>query len=527
MQNFAYLNPLILEAAAALHDFRVFLDRWVWIEDKERKCPIKLTLWPSQVAIVPTLVDTLLLILLKTRQVGLTWLAAAYVLWQAIRSPLFLAIIISASEDHAIEFLNRVYFILDRLPKHIKPGRIQSRTKTEVTFLNPATSTFSTIKSMPTIEMGAESKTPNILIIDEAHSIREARGIYNSSYPGIEQAKGQVIIIANSVKSGPGWPFVRDMYMDSMAGINQFKRIFLPWMAHPGRPPDFRANMILAGMAKEDVIWHYPENEGEAISAIASSYFGDALARHTKAQHGMIGIFARDERSKEVNFYPEKNGIVELWRFPYFLAKGWDGISWERRYCMGSDVSEGLGQSYSIAYVMDRVVDEFVCKVRSNRIDAHQWADQLNLASDYYERALLMVERTGAGQTTVKRLEEVKANQAVRIAPAKVGGGVTKELGWHESVENKKFLCSEFRTWLKAMKGTVWDAELLGQCQTWILDEIGRPGPEVGKLGDCVMAGGCTIQAHQYLGEPVRIPLEATGWLKEWQEKGKGSAWAS
>ncbi len=516
----------VTECEASFLDFRRFLDKHVWIEDKERKCPLKLTLWASQAAIVPQIVNALLLILLKTRQVGLTWLAAAYVLWQAIRSPLFLAIIISASEDHAIEFLNRVYFILDRLPRWLYPS-IKARTKMELTFQH-SNNTVATIKSMPTIEMGAESKTPNILIIDEAHTIREARGIYNSSYPGIEQAKGQVIIIANSVKSGPGWPFVRDMYMDSMSGINQFKRIFLPWMAHPGRPADFRAKMLLAGMAKEDVIWHYPETEDEAISAIASSYFGDALARHTMARPGLIGMFYRDERSKRVEFREERNGIVELWRFPYFALKGWDSLGWERRYCMGSDVSEGLGQSYSIGYVMDRVIDEIVCKVRSNRISAHRWAEVLAMASEYYERALVTVERTGAGQTTVEILNELKVPQSVRIVPGKVGGGITTELGWHESQDNKHKLCNDFREWLKRMGGTVWDAELLGQCQTWILHEDGKKlGPEEGKLGDCVMAAGCTVQAHKYLEPAVKLEPEVTGWLKEWQEKGKGSAWAS
>jgi hypothetical protein len=56
---------------------------------------------------------------------------------------------------------------------------------------------------------------------------------------------------------------------------------------------------------------------------------------------------------------------------------------------------------------------------------------------------------------------------------------------------------------------------------------MGRLGPEEGKYGDCVMAAGCTIQAHQYLGEPEKIVPEREGWLSRWQaEKTKGGAWA-
>lgn len=520
------LEQKIDECAKVWRSFLYFLDAWTWIEDKEKKRPMKLTLWPEQRRIIPIIVGELLLTLLKTRQVGLTWLAAAYVLWMAIRSPLFLAVIISASEDHAIEFLNRVYFIMNRLPKWMIPP-IQSKTKMQIEFAHQGGS-VATIKSMPTIEMGAESKTPNILIIDEAHTIRTVRDIYNSSYPGIEQAKGQVIVIANSVKSGPGWPFVRDLYLDSMSGKNSYKRIFLPWTAHPERPADFRLRMERAGMAHEDVIWHYPETEEEAISAIASSYFGDALARHNKARPGIKGMFFRDERTKEVSFRAANNGIVELWRYPYPLAKGFDGYQWERRYCLGSDVSEGQGASDSGCYVMDRHLDEIVCKIKSNRIAAHTWADIVLMASDYYDRGIITVERTGAGQTTVKILDEKKANQTVRLISGKTGSAVTKEFGWHESQQSKHELCNDLRQWLKTMRGTLWDAELLGQLQTWIEDETGKLGPEEGKLGDLVIAAGCMIQAHLYQGPAEKIIPPEEGWLSRWQqEKTKGSAWAA
>jgi hypothetical protein len=516
----------VAECIKVNNSFLYFLETYVWIEDKENKCPIKMVPWPAQAQIAPQIALELLLILLKTRQVGLTWIAAAYALWQALRSQIYLAVVISASEDHAIEFLGRLTFILDRLPGWLVPP-IAKQTKMEIGFQHK-TNTLATIKSMPTIEMGAESKTPNLLIIDEAHTIREVKSIFNSSYPGIEQAKGQVVIIANSVKSGPGWPFVRDMYLDSISGQNKFRRIFLPWYSHPGRPADFRERMIEAGMAKEDVIWHYPATEDEAISSINSSYFGDALARHKYAKRGVVGNFVRDPQTKEVSFSPEKNGLVELWRFPYGKVKTWDGYIWTNRYCMGSDVSEGLGLSFSIGYVMDRVLDELICKVRSNRIDAHRWAEILSMASDYYERALITVERTGAGQSTVQHLETLKANQSIKILPAKVGGGITRDIGWTETSESKKYLCQQLRRWLKEMRGTLWDAELLGQCQTWIQDERGRLGPEEGKYGDCVMAAGCMIQADQFLPEPEKIVPEVEGWEKRWrEEKSKGGAWSA
>jgi hypothetical protein len=285
--------------------------------------------------------------------------------------------------------------------------------------------------------------------------------------------------------------------------------------------------MKASGMDEEDVKWHYPETEDEAISAIASSYFGDALSRHTHARPGIKGKFIRSI-DKSIQFIEDKNGIIELWRHPYFLVKSWDGYRWERRYCMGSDISEGVGSTYSVGYVKDRVIDEIVCKLRSNRISAHEWAVQLSMASEYYERAIITVERTGAGQTTVKRLEELKANQTVKIESGKAGKSVTTRYGWDETQQNKHELCGDLRRWLKEMKGTLWDAELISQCQTFIETETGKLEPEEGKFSDCVMGAGCMHQASLYLGPPEKIIPEKDGWMNRWKNEGKErNAWAA
>jgi len=534
----------------ALADFLVFLTALVYIEDKENKCTLKPTWWPEQIRVVPQLVEEMLLILLKTRQVGLTWLAAALVLWLGIKHPLHLSVIISHGEDHAIEFLNRVYFILDRLPEWFAPRKegeevnglkLKARTRQTLTFERDGMESI--VKSMPTTEMGAESKTPNVLIIDEAHTIREVESIFNNSYPGIEQAKGQVIIIANSVKSGPGWGWVRDTYQKSMQALNLFARIFLSWTAHPGRPANFRALMVQSGMDEEDVKQHYPETEQEALASAAGSYFGNVLTRHNQTAPGAKGWLKQDKITKEIEFVEADRGIVEIWKYPYFLVKGWDEIFYERRYAIGDDVSEGLGESSSVAYVRDRLIDENVCRVRSNRLDAVEWAAQMDLLSQYYcnhqpatkpkvaepIKSLICTEVTGAGQTTVKELIKRKCNQYVRVVPDKVGSGLTKQYGWTENNQSKHELCGDLKQWLRVTKGIVYDAVLLDECSTFIRFENGKLDHESGKRCDCVITAGLTEQASIFLGEgPKKITPHLTGWrAREADKKKEKTAWAA
>lgn len=518
------------ECAKVAHAFMFFLDEYVFIEDKEKNCAIKLELWPSQREIINKLTDEQLLMLLKTRQVGLTWLSAALVLWLAITRPLHLTIIISASEDHAIEFLNRVYFILDRLPAWLVPP-IKARTKQLLEFQHNK-GLISSVKSMPTIEMGAESKTPNLLIIDEAHTIRNVGSIYNASYPGIEQAKGRVIIIANSVKGGAGWGFVRDLYTSSMKGINKFKRIFLPWMAHPGRPKDFREQMKIAGMNEEDIIEHYPETEAEALAAATGSFFGKDIVRHSKFADGVRGDLLRNKITKELDFIEDKYGVMEVWRYPYYLLDSWNKNKWERRYVIGSDPSEGLGGDYSVAYVYDRKLDEIVCRMRSNRIDADTWAVKLKRLSIWYDNALIAVERNGAGITTVKKLMDLKANQYVKVTGGKVGKAITKEYGWTATggANGSKYeLCGDLRTWFRKAKGIIYCAVLIDEASTYIKFENGTLGAEEGKHDDCVIAAGLTIQADKFVGDIAReIKPKRQGWRERAAENAKeNTAWAA
>ena len=243
--------------------FIYFLNNYVFFEDKERHVATKLKLWPSQVDIVPTIVQEALIICGKARQLGITWLIACFLLWRLMTNQLYLALVISATEELSIEFLDRVYFVLDRLPLWLKPPT-KTRTKQIFEFQH-AKNLASTIKSLPNTEAGAQSKTPNVLVMDEACLSKLSSSIFNSSYPGIEAAKGQVIIISNSIKDKPGWNFFRDQYIASMRGMNKFKRIFLSWRAHPGRPETFIQDMISAGMSERDVKEHYPETEEAMI----------------------------------------------------------------------------------------------------------------------------------------------------------------------------------------------------------------------------------------------------------------------
>lgn len=565
-----YMHYWLSERRSISASFEYFLDRYVHIEDKSTGTAIKLTLWPAQRGQICHLIGSRIIEIIKAHQLGFTWIfVAAYALWRCITRPLFQVIVNSFNEDVGLEIIKRVDFIRQRLPEMLYPPI--SKSVTDMTEFDhrdrEGNKLPSLIQVIPATEKGGQSKTPNLSIFDESCQNRYFERAYNATYPGIQQAGGQIIIISNSIKNTPGWPFTRSLYSGSMAGTNDVKRIFLPWWAHPGRSrvivkgedgapmldgrgrpmTEFKLNTLRAGgkeggqMTEEDFSQRYPETEAEAISVLGGSYFGSVLGRHNKTHKGILGNLGTHRKTKQPVWVVDPRGIMTVWRYPYYLVKRNDEW-WTDRYCIGADISEGIGGTYSVGYVKDRRFDELVCKVRSNRIDAYRFADLLFLISCWYrnardwteqgvtfESAPICAERTGAGQTTVGRLKDLGANQYVRVTEGSMGSGMTKEFGWHESNQAKHDMSEDLRTWLRIMKGTIYDAVLVDELGTWIEHEgTTRLGPEGDKYGDCVVAAGMTEQMSLQVGNrPRTLVAPITGWRKELRQEGKGeSAWA-
>lgn len=491
------------ECIKVYESFLYFVLNYCWIEDKETSQAVPFKLWDSQRGILKDFLSAYRLVILKARQLGLTWLCASYVLWLCITKPLQLVIVISAKEDWAIEFLDRVKFQLNRLPPWMCP-KIDKITGQNLSFQH-RDDLVSEIKSLATTPEGAQSKTPTLLILDETARNRYIKEIWASSKPGIDAAKGRIILISNSIKDGVGWSWTRDIFTKSMTGVNDFTRIFMPWWDRPGRSremvfdedtkedrPEFILQQLREGMDEEDIIQHYPSTEGEAISAMAGSFFGNTL-QPFKGIQGEVGNLLKGKGDKDFAFDIDHKGVLEVWAQPEPY--------WQDRYSIGSDVSEGLGGTYSVAYVYDRLEQQFVARLRSNRIAADIWADRLMDLGYFYNTGMICPERNGAGITTILRMENVYPNIFYGKKPGKLKGEYILEYGWNQSEEKKQILAGDLKRYYRDVFHLVPCAILIDESSTFIRHENGKIAHEEGKLDDCVIAAGLAVQANFLMSE--------------------------
>jgi hypothetical protein len=94
-----------------------FLDRYGYIFDALEGCWVRFRLWPAQVQALEQLAANRLVVILKARQLGMSWLAVGFGLWQMIFRPAATVLLFSRRDDEAAKLLGfRLRGMYDRLP---------------------------------------------------------------------------------------------------------------------------------------------------------------------------------------------------------------------------------------------------------------------------------------------------------------------------------------------------------------------------------------------------------------------------
>src|ERR1700712_3706924 len=147
-----------------------FMGRHCTIEEPNGKV-IPLRMWEFQRDVIRTAQQERVLIVLKARRLGLSWIALAYALWMAIFNPGIRILILCKNERDASELLDRIRRMRDRMAKDDKSRHIlRGVTKEDglqrdtVTMLDIGESTIRCLVGTPG---AARSETAGFVLCDE------------------------------------------------------------------------------------------------------------------------------------------------------------------------------------------------------------------------------------------------------------------------------------------------------------------------------------------------------------------------
>jgi phage terminase large subunit-like protein len=240
----------------------------VTIEDPQREPSIiPFNLWPAQESVLQSLQNERQIIILKARQLGITWLVLAYALWLCIFHGNKTVIIISKDQDAANETIRRARGMFTRLAQ--QPAALAIDNVGEIAWTNG-----SRIKAFASSSDAGSSFTGSLLILDELAKNPKADAIYTSAKPTIDDG-GRVVIL--STAKGRDNLFHR-LWTRATEGANNLKAIFIAWHERPGRDAAWYARTAADAPTMQHHTQEYPATPDEAFQALAESPFLPAMA---------------------------------------------------------------------------------------------------------------------------------------------------------------------------------------------------------------------------------------------------------
>ena len=244
------------------------------------------------------------LVILKSRQMLVTWTAVAFSLWEAIFRGNADILFISKREDDAREAIRRIKFIYGYLPDCFKPG-IGENTKYVLEF----PSRQSRLMALPTHPNIGRTYSPTRIIWDEMASTPYDEDIFASIQPSLD---GGGYFVGISTSQGPITKHA-ELYQNSEA--MGFTRLALHYSKHPYKDEEW-CNLARRGMSDER--WQMEQEMSLSLGGnrvyaafqkqthvIPENFPDGSLPLYRSIDFGFhtpVVLWAQDERGKLVVF---------------------------------------------------------------------------------------------------------------------------------------------------------------------------------------------------------------------------------
>lgn len=307
-------------------------------------------------------------IALKSRQLGLSTITAAYAVWFSIFKKDKNVLIIATKLSTAMNFIKKVRIMLDCLPKWLLLTKFEP-TKQSIRFDNG-----SQITAIPTSPDAGRSEALSLLIVDEAAFIRDFEDIWTGLYPTLSTGGNAIII---STPNGVGGQYYR-LWMDAETKQNEFNTIKLSWWVHP----------------EHDEEWFTRETKNLPRRKIAQEFLCDFISSgDTFLQPSELESIREAIRPPIEKTGPQS--AVWIWRKP---EPG-------KKYVLAADISRGDAKDFSTFHIVDdsscEVVAEYMGKIPPDKL-----ADLLFEYGKMYNEALICPEQNTFGYFTCVKLRD-------------------------------------------------------------------------------------------------------------------------
>ena len=354
------------EYKKCIEDPIYFMKKYVKIQHPIRGT-VGFELYPFQEEALQDFVDNQLNIVLKSRQMGISTLTAAYSLWLMTFHNDKNILCISITQETAKEIVTKVRFANDNLPSWLKVPCVEDNR------LSLRLKNGSQIKAVSSAGTAGRSSALSLLIIDEAAFIDGIEEIWLSAQYTLSTG-GRAIIL--STPNGVG-NFFHKTWVEAEEGKNNFKTIRLPWHLHPERDQAWRDKQTELSGAKgaaQECDCDFSTSGNQVVSVDVLEFYKQT--------------YLKDPIEKRGN-----NQDLWIWDYP----------NYSKNYLLTADCARGDGGDFSAFHVIDVETMEQVAEYRG-QLTTKDYGNLLVTVATEYNNALLVVENNNVGWGTLQQV---------------------------------------------------------------------------------------------------------------------------
>lgn len=418
------LTLMDVERALAEKDFREFLGHVFVLEPPPGRGAIPFVLWPHLEEVITDLETNRLIVWLKARQIGASWMLAAYALWKTMYNPGSVVLLFSQGEDESKKLLAKCKFIYSNLPEQLR-NHMYSDNQQLMQF-DKQGSWY--MQALPSTEKAGRSVTASMVIFDEADFHEYLDASFGAVMPTIGDSDAQMIMVSTSDYKKQETRF-KQTYLEAPG--NGFYKMFYSWDVRPNRDEDWYEERKKEYADPYQFEKEYPNNDIEALSPPSS-----LMAFNREALQAMWS---------ETTEPRQRDGVIRIWK--EFAPR--------KRYVAATDTSHGVGQDYSVTVILDHQTGEIVASICNNTLDPTALANQSMDLLSRYDNPVWVIEDNDWGIATI--------NAAKDMRYPKIYWRDKKNAGWKTTSRNRFDLWDDFIWAVNNRQIVIYDQEGLTQ----------------------------------------------------------------
>ena len=434
-----------------------FMRKYCYIQHPKRG-RILFNLYPFQESVLHLFRDENYIITLKSRQLGISTLAAGYSLWLMLFHKDKNVLALAITQATARNLVTKTIFMYENLPKWLQ------LPFTEKNKLSLRLKNGSKITAKSSNTDSARSEAVSLLLIDEAAFIDNIEETYTAAQQTL--ATGGQCMALSTPNGIANW--FHKTWVDAESGDNGFVPVKLPWTVHPER----------------DQTWRDEQDKKLGVRAAAQECDCDFLTSgDTVIEPELLAFYEETYVQEPI----EKRGVDNnLWI--------WEGVDYQKSYMIIADVSRGDSTDYSTFHIFDIESCTQVGEYKG-KLSPKEFGNVLVGVATEYNDALLVIENANIGWSTI---EQVLAREYKNLYYSSRSETETVESymakferdklvpGFTMSLRTRPLVIAKLTEYIREKSVTIKSKRTMAELRVFVWKN-GKPQAQIGYNDDLVM----------------------------------------